>query len=314
MIKRRGAAEGDIMFGYLAVLYQENRIMFLLMAAANTLLGALLSKRASLAGSKRVIEAMGARKPAVSVYRRCSMLVGQSLAACEKRIEKRGMYKKARDKMRKAGYRGKYAPIIYILARYVVSGVLLIAALCANYPDVIRPAALVILFNSIVTAVISSNKRKVNLRFQKHIYKIYKYLHNQISSGVKPTDAVRTVYETADDREIRDVLIRLAARYELTLDIDSALEELRSSFDTREAETLCVALKQGIDTGDNRELLARQEDIMFKKYFNYIQAETDSCRNRCVAAAAVFVAIIAVMIIVPMLDEVSRAVGQIFIN
>ena len=53
---------------------------------------------------------------------------------------------------------------------------------------------------------------------------------------------------------------------------------------------------------------------MFKKYFNYIQAETDSCRNRCVAAAAVFVAIIAVMIIVPMLDEVSRAVGQIFIN
>jgi len=69
-----------------------------------------------------------------------------------------------------------------------------------------------------------------------------------------------------------------------------------------------------VDTGDNRELLERQEDIMFKKYFNYIQAETDSCRNRSVVAAAVFVAIVAVMIIVPMLGEMSRAAGKIFIN
>src|SRR5690606_4170309 len=187
-----------------------------------------------------------------------------------------------------------------------------VAALISNYPDIVRPIAAVVLLNSVTTAVVSSSRRKVNLRFQKHIYKIYKYLHNQISSGVKPTDAVRTVYETTDDRDIREVLIRVAARYELTMDIDSALEELRSNFDTHEAETLCLALKQGVQTGDNRDLLEKQEDIMFKKHFNYIQAETDSCRNRSVAAAAVFVAIIAVMIIVPMLDDVSQAVGRIF--
>ncbi|HEY8348500.1 MAG TPA: type II secretion system F family protein [Clostridiales bacterium] len=288
--------------------------MFLLLGAINVVLGVLLSRGVSLYGSGRVTEAMGARKPAVSPYRRCSMLVEQSLVACGKLIEKRSIYQKARDKMKKAGYRGEYAPVAYIFVRYVVSAVIFLAALFTNYPDVIRPIAFVVLVNSIVSAVISANKRKVNLRFQKHIYKIYKYLHNQISSGVKPTDAVRTVYETTDDREIRDVLIRLAARYELTLDIDSALEELRSSFDTHEAETLCLALKQGIQTGDNKELLAKQEDIMFKKYFNYIQAETDSCRNRGVAAAAVFVAIIAVMIIVPMLDDLGQAVGRIFIN
>jgi len=306
--------EGDIVLDHFAVLYRENRIMFLLLGAINVVLGVLLSRGVSLYGSGRVTEAMGARKPAVSPYRRCSMLVEQSLVACGKLIEKRSIYQKARDKMKKAGYRGEYAPVAYIFVRYVVSAVIFLAALFTNYPDVIRPIAFVVLVNSIVSAVISANKRKVNLRFQKHIYKIYKYLHNQISSGVKPTDAVRTVYETTDDREIRDVLIRLAARYELTLDIDSALEELRSSFDTHEAETLCLALKQGIQTGDNKELLAKQEDIMFKKYFNYIQAETDSCRNRGVAAAAVFVAIIAVMIIVPMLDDLGQAVGRIFIN
>lgn len=135
--------------------------------------------------------------------------------------------------------------MIYIFVRYVVSAIVFVAALISNYPDIVRPIAAVVLLNSVTTAVVSSSRRKVNLRFQKHIYKIYKYLHNQISSGVKPTDAVRTVYETTDDRDIREVLIRVAARYELTMDIDSALEELRSNFDTHEAETLCLALKQG---------------------------------------------------------------------
>ncbi len=299
---------------YFASLYSDNSIMFLVLGAANVVLGFFLSRKFSITGSKRVIEALGSRNPGISVYKRCSMLVGQGMAVCGKKFEKGRLYGKARKKMKQAGYREEFAPIVYMLVKYVLSGTVFVVALCMNYPDLIRPVALVVLMNSIIEAVIASNKRKVNLRFQKYIYKIYKYLHNQISSGVKPTDAVRTVYEVTDDRELRVILIKLAARYELTLDIDIALEEFRSNFDTHEAETLCIALKQGIDTGDNKDLLARQEDIMFKKYFNYIQAETDSCRNRSVAAAAVYVTIVAVMIIVPMLEEVGQAVGKIFIN
>ena len=216
--------------------------------------------------------------------------------------------------MRKAGYKSEAAPLLYLIIRFVLSPIVFITAFILNYPEIIRPLACVILINTVMESVISSGRRKVNLRFQKYIYKIYKYLHNQITSGIKPTDAIRSVYEVTDDRELKGILIRLAARYELTLDIDSALEEFRLNFDVHEAETLCIALKQGIDTGDNKELLARQEDVMFKKYFNYIQAETDSCRNRSLAAAAVFVAIVVVMIIVPMLRDTGEALGKIFIN
>ncbi len=299
---------------YLALLYRNNSIMFIVLGIVNVILGLFLSRKLSISGSKRVVEALGTRNPGISVYKRCSMLVGQGLAACEKKFEKGRLYDQARTKMKQAGYRGEFVPVVYMFVKYVFSGAVFAGAFFINYPDLIRPAASIILINSILEAVIAWNKRSVNLRFQKHIYKIYKYLHNQISSGVKPTDAVRTVYEVTDDRELRGILTKLAARYELTLDINIALEEFRSNFDAHEADTLCIALKQGIDTGDNKDLLARQEDIMFKKYFNYIQAETDSCRNRSVAAAAVFVAIVAVMIIVPLLDEVGQAVGRIFIN
>ncbi len=289
-------------------------MMILLLGFVNIFLGCFLSRKLSIAGSRRVTEALGTRNPGLSAYKRCSMFVEQGMTACEKRFEKGRLYRKAQSKMRIAGYRGEYAPVIYMLVKYVLSGVVFIGAFCINFPDLIRPLAAVVLINSIIETVVASNKRRANLRFQKYIYKIYKYLHNQISSGVKPTDAVSTVYEVTDDIELRNILIKLAARYELTLDIDVALEEFRSNFDTHEAETLCLALKQGIDTGDNKDLLARQEDIMFKKYFNYIQAETDCCRNRSVVAAAVYVAIVSAVIILPMLDEVGQAVGKIFIN
>lgn len=299
---------------YIMKLFKENTFLFIALGTANVLFSLLLSRKLHFLGARRVAEALGTRNSGISLYRRCSKLAEKGMAACGKHFEKGSIYKKARVKMRKAGYKGDYSAILYLSVKYVVSPVAFIAAFALNYPDLLRPLASLVLINTVMEMVISAGKRKINLRFQKYIYKIYKYLHNQISSGVKPTDAVRSVYEVIDDRELRSILVRLAARYELTLDIDTALEEFRSNFDAHEAETLCIALKQGIDTGDNKELLARQEDVMFKKYFNYVQAETDSCRNRCVAAAAVFVAIVVVMIIVPMLNEVGQAVGTIFIN
>lgn len=299
---------------YIFEILQENAAVTMALVIADVLLGMLLSRLLYLSGSKRVIEALGTRSPDLSLLRRCTRLAVKGFTACEKHMDKGSIYKKAREKMRKAGYRGDYSAVLYLFIKFVALPAVFLAAFVINYPDLLRPLASVLLVNTIMEMVISAGKRKMNLHFQKYIYKIYKYLHNQITAGVKPTDAIRSVYEVIDDRELRGALVRLAARYELTLDIDTALEEFRSNFDAHEAETLCIALKQGIDTGDNKDLLSRQEDVMFKKYFNYIQAETDSCRNRSVAAAAVFVSIVVVMIIVPMLNEVGEAVGKIFIN
>ena len=299
---------------HLIQLMKENTVIFLMIGFSNILFSLIFARYLAISNSKRVAAALGTRNPDVSLYKRCSRLLTSGIAACERRIGKGGIYQNAKVKMRKAGYRSDYAVILYLVIRYAVSPVVFIAGVLISYPDLLRPLAAVVLINSIMEMVVSASKRKINRRFQKYIYKIYKYLHNQISSGVKVTDAVRCVYEIIEDRELRNILVRLAARYELTLDINAALEEFRSNFDAHEAETLSIALKQGIETGDNSELLAKQEDVMFKKYFNYIQAETDSCRNRSVAAASVFVAIVVVMIIVPLLSEVSLAVGKIFIN
>lgn len=295
------------------VLLRENTILFLVIGLADIFLGIMISRKMRIVFSKNVSAALGVRRTAGSLHKKCLLLAGRGITACERKLEKGRMYQKAKTKMCKAGYRSDKAALVYLGVRFILSPLVFLAAFHTNFPNVAGPLAAAVLINVIMELIIKAGRRRINLRFQKYIYKIYKYLHNQISSGVKPTDAVRCVYEVTEDRELRDILVRLAARYELTLDIDTALNEFRSNFDVHEAETLCIAIKQGIETGDNKELLAKQEDMMFKKYFNYVQAETDSCKNRSVAAATVFVAIVAMMIIVPMLHEVNQAIGNIFI-
>ncbi|HHW49114.1 MAG TPA: hypothetical protein GXX14_10950 [Clostridiaceae bacterium] len=263
---------------------------------------------------RHLIEALGMRAAEKSVYKRCKNLVKQSIERYEKKEKLHGIYIKAKAKMKKTGYRGQYAAAVYLFVKYIVTAALFLVALVINFPSFAQPLIIAALNVIVVELVLAYKKRKFNLKFQKNAYKIYKYLHNQISSGVKVTDAIKTVYEVIDDRDLRGVLVELAARYGLTLDIDASLEEFKANFDNHEAETLCVALKQGVITGDNKDLLERQEDVMFKKYFNYIQAETDSCKARSVLAAAMFVAIIVIMITVPLLNDVTDAIQSIFSN
>lgn len=294
--------------------FHENKMLFIILGFANIASAVIIARYISLTRSKRVADALGPRCMEHSLYRRCSGLFEHGVAFFEKRLNNGSIYNRVKQKLQKAGYMGEHSAILYLAVKFVILPITFIFSFALNFPNIMPSIAAIVLINAITEAIISSGKRKLNLRFQKYIYKLYKYLHNQVEAGVKPTEAVRSAYEIVEDKELRAMLVRLAARYELTLDIDSALEEFRSNFDAHEAQTLCVALKQGIDTGDNRELLAKQEDVMFKKYFNYVQAETDSCKNRSVAAATVFVSIVGVMIIVPLLKEVGQAAGRIFIN
>jgi len=293
----------------------RNHMLFtVIISALNFFIAKLIVEKINIRTSKETGEAMGGRNSRETFYHKCITLVRHSIKEYERRDKKSGFYIRAKDKMKKSGYRSEYAAALYLFFKYALTAALFIAVFIMNYPSMVQSFAIVILAISTIEFVVAGEKRRLNLKFQKYVYKIYKYLHNQISSGVKVTDAIKTVYEVIDDRELKGILIHLAARYELTLDIDTSLEEFKSNFVIQEAETLCVALKQGVMTGDNQEILTRQEDVMFKKYFNYIQAETDSCKMRSTVAAALFTSIIVIMIMVPLFNDVTSAVSKIFVN
>ena len=222
------------------------------------------------------------------------------------------IYARAAVIARRSGFKHPKAASMVVFFRYLIPLMFSAGSFLLNFPDLIRSVMSGFLVYGVVSSVIEREKKKFGMKFQKNAYKIYKYLYNQISSGIKATDAIKTVHQVIDDKDLKGILVRMAGRYELTSDLDKSLEEFRESFDLHEVETLCTALKLGVDTGDNREMLARQEEIMFRKYFNYIQAETDSFKTRSLAAAVLFTVIIVVMITVPLMQEAGSSVDRIF--
>ncbi|MEM1724711.1 MAG: type II secretion system F family protein [Thermoplasmata archaeon] len=224
------------------------------------------------------------------------------------------IYEKISSKLKKAGFYGISAVFIYLILIFILPLIMLISTLIFYRANILNNLFLIAAFICVIEVYVFYKKKQYTLKFNKNAYKIYKFIHNQVSSGVKPTDAVSTVFEVVDEPDIRKTLMRLAARYKLTGDLESSLCELTDRFDTHEAHTLCVALKQGVDTGDNTELLKRQEEVMFNRYFAYIQAETDSLVYKSILAAVFFTGIIIIMIALPMFKDVQDGIGRIFTN
>lgn len=225
--------------------------------------------------------------------------------------DKESIYTKAKIKMKKAGYKSKYAALTYLVLKYMAPLLIFILAVIIYPEGFIRAIIAAILCYVAVEFFVYQRKLEINKKFQRHIYKLYKYLHNQISSGVTITEAIKTVYKIIDDKDIQMSLIRMAATYELTNDINIATEEITVEYDNQEAETLAVAIKQGITTGDDN-LLEQQEELMFSKYMNYIQAETDRRVYVCLAAALAFAFIIVVMVSMPMIMQAITGIEEIF--
>ncbi|HOJ11387.1 MAG TPA: type II secretion system F family protein [Clostridiales bacterium] len=293
---------------------EKHKLFTILMLIVNSVLGILITWKIALITNKSIYEAMGRRMIDKSLYKKCAYIITRYVEDYERRSEKSGLFIKAKNRAKKLGFKGEHSTSKYLFVRYGISIIIFIVSFIINFPSAkesIKASIIVFITSELI---IRRKRGELNNSLQKYVYKIYKYLHNQIASGIKVTDAIKNLYEVIDDKDLKEVLIRMAARYELTTDIDAALNEFISVYDSQEAESFCIAIKQGILTGDNSELLARQEDIMFKKYFNYIQSETDSCRTRSFIAAIVFTAIIVVMILVPIFFEASGALTKIFIS
>ncbi|MHB9143460.1 MAG: hypothetical protein ACYC25_16445 [Paludibacter sp.] len=111
-------------------------------------------------------------------------------------------------------------------------------------------------------------------------YKLYYFLHSQISSGIKVTDAIKGLYVIADHPLIQKTFISFVAQYELTLNIEKSLQYLRKSFTGYDCEMLCVSIQQCVNTGMAGKTLLKMEQMMFAKYFYYLQKDTENFKTK----------------------------------
>jgi hypothetical protein len=280
----------------------------------NILLVIQFSAKLNLLLNRHLLEARGGRNLKNPALRKFTDGFGKYLKKYKKNYIGSKIFSTSEITVKKCGHKGLAAVSIYLSIQYALPVILFVFALPGNYPNISNPFFIMIFVFVSVKIGVMSLKKEMSKCFKKSAYKIYRYLHNQVTSGVSITDAVKTVYLVAGNDKLRAPLLDLSARYARTLDINTTLEEFSSNFDLQEVNSLCTALKQGILTGDTRDLLARQEQIMFKQYFNYIQSETELCKVKGAAVIIMLSLIIIIMIVVPMFIDVDFAMKSIFSN
>lgn len=158
------------------------------------------------------------------------------------------------------------------------------------------------------------NIAKRNLSFQKNTYKIYKFIYNQVSSGVRPHDCVMGLYDVIEEKCFKRALINMSAVYSQTSNIDLSLKSITDIYPGIDAIMLCGAIKQGVQIGSNMETVERQEKLAFNKYFMYIKNETEKIKFKGFLSISLFAFIIILLISVPLLYEMKEATTKIFIN
>lgn len=209
-----------------------------------------------------------------------------------------------------AGYRAPWAWMGYWACVLLLPAALALLGLFAGRTP-LASAALALAASACALAVVASRRAARSRALTRNAYKAYRFLDAQVGSGIRATDAVRGLHEVMDDPEVRDAFVRFVAAYELTLDLDRSLDELRRSFSGHDAEMLCVGIRQCVDTGGGGRMLWRLEEIMFSKYFNVVQKETEAVRTKLVAAALLAAAPLVMLFLLPVLYDAALALGSV---
>ncbi|MHB1452485.1 MAG: hypothetical protein ACYCYM_00815 [Saccharofermentanales bacterium] len=147
--------------------------------------------------------------------------------------------------------------------------------------------------------------------FLINAYKLYYFLHSQISSGIKSTDAVRGLHSIADHPLIHGTFVRFVAQYELTLNIEESLDVIRKAFKGYDAEMLCVSIRQCVETGIAGKTLLKMEQLMFAKYFYLLQKDTARYKTRLLIAGLFVMTPLVILFALPIVYDAVKGFGQV---
>jgi len=144
-------------------------------------------------------------------------------------------------------------------------------------------------------------------------YKIFKFLINQISSGILISDAIKSMYRVVDEKNLRKTLIDVSAYYAKTSDLAVSLNILKERYKGMEVDSLCMAIEHGMYTGTNYETLRKMEQLLFKRYINQIKLETKWRKKRSIISVLLLCSIMIFMIAIPVVIDMMEAFNQIFL-
>lgn len=221
-------------------------------------------------------------------------------------------YNKLKVYLQQSGFFKSSAILLYLVLNTVVPIIFFILfSLDGGFLSGFLMALLIIVFLHIYILI---ERKKIENDWRKNGYRIYRFIHNQLSGGVSVNTTIINVYQVGIGTRLEKQLYQLSAMYGNTLNIKESLNEFKKYFKIPDIEMFCTTLEQGVISGDIENLIFRQEKTMFRQYFNVIQAETESSERKTGLIMVMLLLVICVMLFIPMVKDLWKAFNAILGN
>lgn len=150
--------------------------------------------------------------------------------------------------------------------------------------------------------------------FVTGVYKIYRHMALQISSGMSSAESIKYLHESVEEPFLKEAIYRFSSSYFKTMNLELSLKELTERIEGDEVQVLAMVLRQGLQTGDSYEMIIKQEQLMVKRYYAALSAESERIRRKGVLIAIGLCVLIFLLLAAPMVYEMGRATQSIFLG
>ena len=154
--------------------------------------------------------------------------------------------------------------------------------------------------------------KKEKDKFQKVSYVLFKFIINQLSAGLKISQALNNLPTIATDKLLKERLSLVASHYASTNDIDGALLNITNYYQSLEAKSLALAIKQSITTGQNDKGFKQKEKKLFNMRLNVIKKNTQVIMIKYFLIGLLYAFVIVVIIGYPQWLDLVNANQIIF--
>lgn len=241
----------------------------------------------------------------------CQDRTGKSaLSAVRGKIKltlRQGLYHQ-RQSYRQAGYSVEETK--KMLFFHLILGGLLPLAVAAIQP--IRGAAVLIALESFRRWRLRQRRLAFEAQFKVNLYKVYRFLCTQLNAGHSAVEILRHVHLAAADKSMRNALNAFTGAYFRTLNFERSALELTQRYPIRAAETLLTILRQGIESGEAKEMIQRQEEVMIQQYLESIALKNDQRQIQLILLVILSGSITFLILAIPLALQMLEALEMLF--
>lgn len=200
----------------------------------------------------------------------------------------------------------------YYIVKFALSAICFILGI-RNYGSAGAAVLLGIGGFYIANVYVLLNKHIRNNAIRNDLLNAVDCLYLQLSAHVSLKDALRGLHEVCRNKDLKNALIRLSARYELTeYNIEEAGDEFKNSFDILEADMFSTALKQQVVTGASLEVLDHLSGILRDSYLDKLNLNTKVKVLYITAGVAVVLFNLIALTFFPIFVSVNHNMREIF--